>query len=86
LTQVGSFSDPGADTWSAIVDYGSGTGPQPLILDGNQFHLTYIYTQPGVITITVTVSDDDNGLGTDTLSVSVTPPTFFTHLPFIRRE
>src|SRR5206468_11286199 len=33
LNYSGSFADPGsADTWAATVDYGDGSGPQPLAL------------------------------------------------------
>src|SRR5262249_19669816 len=36
----GSFSDPGADTWTATVDYGDGSGAQPLTLNaGKTFYL-----------------------------------------------
>src|SRR5262245_13382996 len=32
LVASGSFSDPGADTWTATVDYGDGQGAVPLAL------------------------------------------------------
>ena len=32
----GSFIDPGADTWTATVDYGDGTGSQTLTLNANK--------------------------------------------------
>src|SRR5262249_52758464 len=75
----GSFSDPGADTWTATVDYGDGSGAQPLSLGADKtFNLRHTYQQPGVFTVTVTVTDKDGGVGTDTLQVTVQnlPPAF----------
>src|SRR5262249_17301743 len=37
LVRAGSFADPGRDAWTATVDYGEGSGPQPLALHGNTF-------------------------------------------------
>ena len=31
LSRTGSFTDPGADTWTATVNYGDGSGVQSLI-------------------------------------------------------
>ena len=68
----GSFTDAGADTWTATVDYSDGTGPQPLALNPDQtFALSHVYPDDGVYTVTVTVSDDDGGVGTDSLTVTV---------------
>ncbi|MDH3715484.1 MAG: PKD domain-containing protein, partial [Gammaproteobacteria bacterium] len=49
LVSAGSFGDPGADTWTATVDYGDGSGPQPLALnpDGS-FALDHTYVDDGV--------------------------------------
>ena len=55
----GSFSDPGADAWTATVDYGDGSGVQPLALDGEAFALSHTYAAAGTYTVTVRVSDDD---------------------------
>ena len=61
----GSFTDPGADTWTATVNYGDGSGDQPLSLTGMTFHLSHAYPagQPGPFTVHVTVRDDDGGVG-----------------------
>jgi len=56
---VGSFTDPGADTWSATVDYGDGEGAQTLALDGKTFALSYTYRSAGRFTIRVNVNDGD---------------------------
>lgn len=69
---AGSFSDPGADTWTATVDYGDGSGVQslPLNPDGS-FALSNLYDDDGVYTVTVTITDDDGGVGIDTATVTV---------------
>jgi hypothetical protein len=77
FSAVGSFADPGADTWTATVDYGDGTGPKPLSLNLDKtFALQHSYAKKGSYTVTVTVTDDDGGRGSDTLVVTVrnSPP------------
>ncbi|HEU4561366.1 MAG TPA: DNA/RNA non-specific endonuclease, partial [Longimicrobium sp.] len=70
-TSGGTFADPGADSWTATVDYGDGAGAQPLALSGNAFSLSHVYTAPGTYTVTVTVSDDDGATSTKTATVTV---------------
>jgi len=71
----GSFTDPGADDWTATVDYDDGSGVQPLALNPDQtFSLTHVYTISGIYTVIVTVADDDGGVGSDTATVTVLPP------------
>jgi hypothetical protein len=53
------------------VDYGDGSGPQPLALDAGSFALSHVYLQPGSYTVTVSVTDDDGDMGSDTLAVTV---------------
>ena len=57
-TATGSFTDPGADAWSATVDYGDGSGPTALALSGMSFALSHTYAAAGAFTVTVQVSDD----------------------------
>ena len=68
---AGSFMDPGADLWTATVDYGDGTGAQPLSLSGKTFGLSHTYRDPGTFTVTVRVTDDDGGVGTASATVVV---------------
>jgi len=79
FTQTGSFADPGADTWTATVDYGDGTGVEPLTLNGDKtFTLSHVFAAGSyAATVTVTVTDDDSGVGSDTVLVQVDniPPT-----------
>ena len=70
-TAAGSFTDPGADGWTATVDYGDGTGVQPLTLSGKTFSLGHLYPQNGFYTVTVTVADDDGGAGSGSTQVTV---------------
>jgi hypothetical protein len=71
-TASGSFSDPGlVDTWTATVDYGDGSGVQPLPLAGMTFNLSHTYTVAGTFTVSVAVRDKDGGVGTAHATVSV---------------
>jgi len=71
FTRGGSFTDPGADSWTATVDYGDGAGAQALTLTGKTFSLSHTYVDNGVYTITVQVTDDDGGVGSDQVQVTV---------------
>jgi DNA/RNA endonuclease G (NUC1) len=55
----GSFTDPGADAWTATADYGDGSGTSALALSGKTFALSHTYSAAGTFTVTVRVSDDD---------------------------
>lgn len=69
-TASGSFTDPGADPWTATVDYGDGSAVSALALVGKTFALSHTYTKAGVFTVTVRVSDDDaTALSTQTVTV-----------------
>jgi DNA/RNA endonuclease G (NUC1)/PKD repeat protein len=70
---AGSFTDPGADAWTATVNYGDGTGTQPLALSGKTFQLSHTYATAGSYTVTVTVADDDE-TGSRTAVVVVKTP------------
>ncbi len=68
----GSFTDPGADTWLATVDYGDGGGAQPLPLGPSKtFTLAHVYADDGLFTVRVCVSDDDGALGCADVHVNV---------------
>ena len=60
FSRSGSFIDPGADSWTARVDYGDGSGVQPLTLNGDKtFDLSHTYADDGDYRVTVSVRDDD---------------------------
>ncbi len=67
----GSFTDPGADTWTATVDYEDGSGIQSLVLSGKNFNLDHTYLDEGNYVVTVTVTDNDLGMGVGTATVTV---------------
>jgi hypothetical protein len=74
-SSAASFTDPGLDTWSATVDYGDGSGTQPLSLVGNSFALSNTYVRQGAFSVTVTVSDGlESGMSRALIRV-VTPLT-----------
>jgi DNA/RNA endonuclease G (NUC1) len=55
----GSFTDPGADPWTATVNYGDGSGVNPLGLASKTFSLSHAYNAAGMFTVLVSVNDDD---------------------------
>lgn len=83
----GSFTDPGADAWTATVDYGDGSGPQPLTLNPDKtFSLQHTYvdddptgTPADSYTVTITVGDGDGtGSAVPTVLVANVDPTLGT--------
>ena len=72
LFGTGSFADPGADTWTATVDYGDGSGVQALGLNQNKtFDLAHVYANSGGYAVEVCVTDDDGGAGCNGFGVTV---------------
>jgi hypothetical protein len=72
FARTGSFQDPGKETWTATVDYGDGTGSQPLALNADKtFALSHHYAKGGVYLVTVSVSDGIDR-GQAQLNVTVT--------------
>jgi len=58
-TLAKAFTDAGADTWTATVNYGDGSGAKPLTLNADKtFGLSHVYADNDVYTVTVTVSRD----------------------------
>lgn len=74
MTRTGIvFTDPGSDDWSGIVDFGDGTGEQPLSINSanRSFDLKHVYLSEGTFTVTVRLKDDDSGFISDSFEVSV---------------
>ncbi len=65
--RTAAFIDPGLNTWSATVDYGDGTGTQPLPINDHVIELAHTYANSGLQTITVSLND-----GTTTQSATMT--------------
>lgn len=70
-TFSGSFTDSSSSSWTATVDYGDGSGIQPLPLSGMNFSLNHTYQDNGSYPITVTVSNNEGGMGTASATVTV---------------
>src|SRR2546423_240714 len=70
-TANGSFTDPDSTSWTATVDYGDGSGAQPLTLSGTNFSLSHVYKDNGTYTVTVSVTDKQGATGTGTATVTV---------------
>jgi len=69
----GTFSDPGLDSWSAMVDYNDGSAPSAVVLNGKSFTLSHIYHSAGQFRPTITV-DDGSLQGAATATVTVQTP------------
>jgi PKD repeat protein len=68
----GSFSDRDPDdAWTATVDFGDGTGIEPLDLVGTSFALNHTYVESGQYTATASVADQEGKIGTASFSVTV---------------
>lgn len=68
----GAFYDPDSRAWTATVDYGDGSGVQPLVLqESREFQLSHTYTTPGTWTVTVQIVDNGLATGTKTFTVQV---------------
>ena len=75
ISSAGSFTDPGADSWTATVDYGDGSGVQPLSLNQDKtFDLGHEYANNGSYTVEACVTDDDGGSGCNSFDVTVLEP------------
>jgi hypothetical protein len=74
FSSSGTFTDPGADTWTATVNYGDGGAAVPLFLVGTTFSLSHTYASPGAYNVAVAVTDKDNDVGTSSLAITVIDP------------
>ena len=72
-TAAGAFTDPGADVWTATVDWGDGSAPSSAAVTAGSFSLTHTYATAGLYTVAVSIADDD---ATTTVlhAVTVTQP------------
>jgi DNA/RNA endonuclease G (NUC1)/uncharacterized protein YjdB len=80
----GTFSDPGADAWTATVVWGDGSAPEVVPLTGQDFTLTHIYTAGGAYSVSISIADDDAvGETTHTVTVNQPAPGLAAALPLI---
>jgi VCBS repeat-containing protein len=73
---VSSFSDPGDDTHSALIDWGDGT--QTIDPAVSPLSASHAYQAAGEYTVSVTVTDDDGGVGVASTSITIVEPTEVT--------
>ena len=72
LSLGGHFSDSPSTSWTASVDYGDGSGIQPLALKANKtFTLNHLYADSGLYTVTVTVTGEAGSTGSAVMQVTV---------------
>jgi hypothetical protein len=72
LNYTGSFSDPDLDAWTGTVNFGDGTGDQPLTLNPDKsFAFGHVFAKIGSYNVVATVVDNHGGVGTGHLAVSV---------------
>jgi hypothetical protein len=73
---LGSYTDQGTlDTHSAVINWGDGTGDQPITVNGTHgagtLSASHIFADDGEYTVTVTLTDDDGGNASQTFLVTV---------------
>ncbi len=69
---TGSFTPADYSTsWTATVDYGDGSGSQPLTLTGTNFTLSHQFTTRGTFTVNVSVTDNQGTTGIGSARVEV---------------
>jgi hypothetical protein len=67
-----TFEDPGADTWSATINWGDGSPAQTIPSVGKSFSASHTYGSSGAFAVTVTVTDDDGDSDTKAGAAQVT--------------
>jgi LruC domain-containing protein/RHS repeat-associated protein len=70
FARVGGFVDVGGP-WTATVDYGDGTGLQPLAVSGTSLPLSHTYADDGLFTVMVAVTDASGNTGVGAVQVAV---------------
>ena len=66
----GSFTDPDSTSWTATVNYGDGSGVQPLTLSGTNFSLSHVYKDSGTYTVTASITDNQGAAGSETATIT----------------
>jgi DNA/RNA endonuclease G (NUC1) len=83
-TVSGSFTDPGADAWTATVIWGDGSAPEVVSLSARSFTLTHIYTTAGSYPVSISIADDDTATATGhNVTVNEPAPGLAAALPLI---
>lgn len=73
LNRMGFFTDPNPDIWTGTVDYGDGTGVQPLKLNPDKtFTLNHDYKTSGTYTVSLQIMDSQSFSGYGFTGITVT--------------
>ncbi|HWO70650.1 MAG TPA: PKD domain-containing protein, partial [Actinomycetota bacterium] len=76
VTLTVDFTDPGADTWLATIDWGDGSQVQTVDPATSPIEVTHTYALAGVYQASVSVADDDGGVSdSDPNSMGAQPTT-----------
>ncbi len=87
LAFSGAFTDPGADTWTAGLTPGDGSGAQALTVNPDKTVTgSVIYQTPGTYTASLSVTDKDGGVGTQTFQVTVRGPSISGSTDYLRLD
>ena len=74
-----TISDPGlGDTFTATVDYGDGSDPQPVAVHGRSIALHHVYADEGAYEVSVLVCDSDKACGRADARVAVANDNIIT--------
>ncbi len=83
-TASGTFADPGADNWSATVNWGDGSASETVSLAGKSFALSHTFAAAGAYTVSIAISDDDGSSAVaHTVTVAQPAPGLGAALPLI---
>lgn len=76
-SSTGSFTDSDSISWTGTVDYGDGSGIQPLSLNSDKtFALSHIYKDEGTYVVTVSITDNQGATTTATATITVNNAPF----------
>ncbi|RLF33900.1 MAG: hypothetical protein DRN08_05090, partial [Thermoplasmata archaeon] len=66
-----TFSDPGADTFTATINWGDGNTDNLGTVSSPISSMSHTYNDNGIYTVAITVTDDNGGSGSDTLKATI---------------
>lgn len=77
-TKAVTFTDPGADDWTAVAEIDDGSSVTTVNLGpvGKSFDFDYVFSAIDTYDVTITVTDDDGSSDSSTFTVDVTADAF----------
>jgi len=73
LDRMIRFTDPGADSWSVVVDWGDDSVPESAVPAGSTVPIGHSWASAGSYVVEITVADDDGGIDFTAFGVIVGP-------------